>query len=175
MIEKIKIEERRKEFAEELHAVSVYRDIQAREKERKEFEKRWFWELLQNAKDSVPESENVNVKIEIKEKEIAFSHSGNPFELDEILSLIIQGSSKTDDDSKTGRFGTGFMTTYLLSKKVKITGKLTDDNGYFDFWLNRDAQDIKEFYKLQTTSNDDFIKSIQETSYTNNSEYKTKR
>jgi len=174
MIEKIKIEERRKEFAEELHAVSVYRDIQAREKERKEFEKRWFWELLQNAKDSVPESENVNVKIEIKEKEIAFSHSGNPFELDEILSLIIQGSSKTDDDSKTGRFGTGFMTTYLLSKKVKITGKLTDDNGYFDFWLNRDAQDIKEFYKLQTTSNDDFIKSIQETSYTNNSEYKTR-
>ena len=174
MIEKLKIEERRKEFAEELHAGSVYRDIQAREKERKEFEKRWFWELLQNAKDSVPESENVNVKIEIKEKEIAFSHSGNPFELDEILSLIIQGSSKTDDDSKTGRFGTGFMTTYLLSKKVKITGKLTNDNGYFNFWLNRDAQDIKEFYKLQSISNDDFIKSIQETSYINNSEYKTR-
>lgn len=174
MIEKFKIEERRKEFAEELHAGSVYRDIQAREKERKEFEKRWFWELLQNAKDSVLERENVNVKIEIKEKEIAFSHSGNPFELDEILSLIIQGSSKTDDDSKTGRFGTGFMTTYLLSKKVRITGKLTDDNGYFDFWLNRDAQDIKEFYNLQTTSNDDFIKSIQETSYTNNSEYNTR-
>ncbi len=174
MIEKAKIEERRKEFAEELHAGSVYRDIQAREKERPEFEKRWFWELLQNAKDSVGENEKVNVKIEIKEKEIAFSHSGNPFELDEILSLIIQGSSKTDDDNKTGRFGTGFMTTYLLSKKVKITGKLTNDDGYFDFWLNRDAQNIKEFYKLQTASNDDFIKSIQETSYTNNSEYKTR-
>ena len=122
MIEKIKIEERRKEFAEELHAGSVFRDIQAREKERKEFEKRWFWELLQNAKDSVLESEKVNIKIEIKEKEIAFSHTGNAFELDEILSLIIQGSSKTDDDNKTGRFGTGFMTTYLLSKKVRITG-----------------------------------------------------
>ena len=174
MIEKVKIEERRKEFAEELHAGSVYRDIQAREKERKEFEKRWFWELLQNAKDSVLESEKVNIKIEIKEKEIAFSHTGNPFELDEILSLIIQGSSKTDDDSKTGRFGTGFMTTYLLSKKVKITGKLTNDDGYFDFWLNREAQDIKEFYKLQTASNDDFINSIQETSYTNNSEYETR-
>jgi hypothetical protein len=174
MIEKNKIEERRKEFAEELHAGSVFRDIQAREKERKEFEKRWFWELLQNAKDSVPESEKVNIKIEIKEKEIAFSHSGNPFELDEILSLIIQGSSKTDDDSKTGRFGTGFMTTYLLSKKVKITGQLTNDNGYFDFWLNRDGQDVKDFYRLQTTSNDDFIKSIQENSYTNNSEFKTR-
>lgn len=176
MIEKNKIEERRKEFAEELHAGSVYRDIQAREKERKDFEKRWFWELLQNAKDSVSETETetVNVKIEIKEKEIAFSHSGNPFELDEILSLIIQGSSKTDDDSKTGRFGTGFMTTYLLSKKVKITGKLTDNNGYFNFWLNRDASDIKEFYKLQTTSNDDFINSIQNASYSKDDEYQTR-
>jgi hypothetical protein len=174
MIEKIKIEARRKEFAEELHAGSVFRDIQAREKERKEFEKRWFWELLQNAKDSVLESEKVNIKIEIKEKEIAFSHTGNAFELDEILSLIIQGSSKTDDDNKTGRFGTGFMTTYLLSKKVRITGKLTNGNGYFDFWLNRDAQNIKEFFKLQTTSNDDFIESIQETSYTDNSDYKTR-
>jgi len=174
MIEKNKIEERRKEFAEELHAGSVYRDIQAREKERKEFEKRWFWELLQNAKDSVNKSENVNIKIEIKEKEIAFSHTGNPFELDEILSLIIQGSSKTDDDSKTGRFGTGFMTTYLLSKKVKITGELTNDNGYFDFWLNRDAKNIKEFYALQTKSNDDFINSIRNTSYTNDNEYKTR-
>ena len=85
----------------------------------------------------------VNVKMDINKNEISFYHSGNPFELDEILSLIIQGSSKTDDDSKTGRFGTGFMTTYLLSKKVKITGKLTNDNGYFDFWLNRDASDIK--------------------------------
>lgn len=174
MIEKTKIEERRKEFAEELHAGSVYRDIQAREKERKEFEKRWFWELLQNAKDSTTIGGNVNIKLEIKENEISFSHSGSPFELDEILSLIIQGSSKTDDDSKTGRFGSGFMTTYLLSKKVKITGKLTDDNGYFDFWLNRDASNIKDFYKLQTTSNDNFINSIQETSYADDDEYQTK-
>lgn len=174
MIEKYKIEERRKEFAEELHAGSVYRDIQAREKERKEFEKRWFWELLQNAKDSTTIDGEVNVKIDINKNEISFSHSGNPFELDEILSLIIQGSSKTDDDSKTGRFGTGFMTTYLLSKKVKITGKLTNNNGYFDFWLNRDASDIKEFYKLQITSNDDFINSIKETSYTGDCEYQTR-
>ena len=28
---------------------------------------RWVWELLQNAKDSVLESEKVNIKIEIKE------------------------------------------------------------------------------------------------------------
>jgi len=174
MIERIKIEARRKEFAEELHAGSVFRDIQARVKEKKEYEKRWFWELLQNAKDSTISEGKVNVKIEIKENEISFAHSGNAFELDEILSLIIQGSSKIEDDSKTGRFGTGFMTTYLLSKKVNIIGKLTDDNGYFNFWLNRDAPDIKEFYKLQSKSNDDFIKSIQETSYLQDKDYQTK-
>ncbi len=49
-------------------------------------------------------------------------------------------------DCKTGRFGTGFMTTYPLYKKVRITGKLTNDNEHFDFWLNRYASDIKEFY-----------------------------
>ena len=82
MIEKIKIEERRKEFAEGLHAGSVYRDIQAREKERKEFEKRWFWELLQNAKDSVLESEKVNLGIvqnyfsKLKVAQIFLNHRG---------------------------------------------------------------------------------------------------
>jgi hypothetical protein len=174
MINKNTIEERRKEFAEELHAGSVFHDIQAREKERKEFEKRWFWELLQNAKDSIASDGKVNIRIVINEDEVSFSHSGEAFELDEILSLIIQGSSKIDDKDKTGRFGTGFMTTYLLSKKVEISGALSNQDGYFKFLLNRDTDDIKVFFQQQKQSNDEFISSIRNLSYIKDSEYQTK-
>ncbi len=180
MIDKDTLVKRRTEYAEELHAGSVYRDIQAREKERPIYEKRWFWELLQNAKDSVVVDERVNVKIQITDSKVSFSHTGNPFKVDEILSLIIQGSSKIEDDNKTGRFGTGFMTTYLLSKNVKITGQLENAGGFFEFDLNRDVDDskdvnaIKEFFRLQKKSNDEFISSIRETSYVGDDEFQTR-
>ena len=164
MIQKEQIQQRRQKIAEIRHADSVYRDIVAREDEREDFEKRWFWELLQNAKDSIEESEKIKVKIEISEDKISFSHSGNPFELDDILSLIIQGSSKNNKEGKTGRFGTGFMTTYLLSKQVEISGKLTQGQGCFSFLLNRDASNNEDFYKLQQESNEQFDNSIREES-----------
>ncbi|MEE6130425.1 hypothetical protein V2E39_23745 [Chryseobacterium arthrosphaerae] len=173
MIEKEFIQQRRKEIAEIRHADSVFRDIQAREEEREEYEKRWFWELLQNAKDSVEENQSIKVKIEITDNQISFLHSGNPFELDDILSLIIQGSSKANKEGKTGRFGTGFMTTYLLSKKVRIIGKLTKNQGSFDFLLNRDATDNEHFYKLQLESNKQFDDSIREESYLDDDEFQT--
>lgn len=173
MIEKEFVQQRRKEIAEIRHADSVYRDIQAREEEREEYEKRWFWELLQNAKDSIDENQNIKVKIEITDNHISFSHTGNPFELDDILSLIIQGSSKNNKEGKTGRFGTGFMTTYLLSKKVHITGQLTENQGCFSFLLNRDALDNDHFYTLQIESNRQFDDSIQEESYLNANEFQT--
>lgn len=174
MIQKEEIKQRRQEIAEIRHADSVYRDIVARENERDEYEKRWFWELLQNAKDSISGDECIKVKIEISENQISFLHTGAAFELDDILSLIIQGSSKNDKEGKTGRFGTGFMTTYLLSKEVNISGKLTNNEGCFSFLLNRNALDNKGFYKLQLESNEDFDNSIRETSYLENSEFQTK-
>lgn len=175
MISTKEIQDRRKEIAEIRHAESVFRDITARLNERENYEKRWFWELLQNAKDSTDENlKSVKVKIEISNDEVSFSHSGLPFELDDILSLIIQGSTKGDKPGKTGRFGTGFMTTYLLSRKVIISGKLTDGKGCFQFLLNRDAYSRDEFLKFQEESNSAFETSIQSDSYLGNSEYQTK-
>jgi hypothetical protein len=174
MIQKEQIQQRRQHIAEVRHADSVYRDIVARENEREDYEKRWFWELLQNAKDSVEDNQSIQVKIEISENEISFSHTGNPFELDDILSLIIQGSSKNNKEGKTGRFGTGFMTTYLLSKEVYITGKLNDNQGCFHFLLNRDATDNEHFFKLQQESNKEFDESIREESYLGVDKFQTK-
>ena len=174
MIQKEQIQQRRQEIAEIRHADSVYRDIIARENEREDYEKRWFWELLQNAKDSVEENQSIKVKIEISDSQISFSHTGNPFELDDILSLIIQGSSKNNKEGKTGRFGTGFMTTYLLSKEVYITGHLINNQGCFHFLLNRNARDNEHFFKLQQESNKQFDESIREISYLGDDEFQTK-
>jgi hypothetical protein len=168
------IQQRRQEIAELRHADSVYRDIVAKENEREKHEKRWFWELLQNAKDSVEESQKIKVKLEITDDQISFSHTGNPFELDDILSLIIQGSSKTGKEGKTGRFGTGFITTYLLSKEVYITGKLINNQGCFRFLLNRNAKDNDHFYTLQQESNKCFDESIRDNSYLGDGEFQTK-
>lgn len=174
MIQKSEIQERRKHIAEVRHAEGVYRDIQARENERADFEKRWFWELLQNAKDSIDAGDKVTVRLDIQEDEISFSHTGNPFELDDILSLIIQGSSKSKKEGKTGRFGTGFMTTYLLSKEVTITGELTDQRGYFSFLLDRNATDSDQFVDKQKLSNESFDNSVRTETYLNNTPFKTK-
>lgn len=173
MLEKNYIKERRNEIAGIRHADSVYRDIEARLKERHEYEERWFWELIQNAKDSVEENGSVQIRIDITENSLSFSHSGNPFELDDILSLIVQGSSKVDR-KKVGRFGTGFMTTYLLSREVEITGSLTNNGGFFSFKLNRNAIDNIEFYELQKHSNNEFDNSLRESSYLGTSPYQTR-
>ncbi|KQS46553.1 hypothetical protein ASG38_12220 [Flavobacterium sp. Leaf359] len=173
MIDKNTIKDRRNEIAVIRHADSVYRDIDARIKERSEYEQRWFWELLQNAKDSISENQTVQIKIDITDDSLSFSHSGNPFELDDILSLIVQGSSKVDK-KKVGRFGTGFMTTYLLSREVEITGSLTNNDGSFSFILNRNAIDNSEFYELQKIANESFDNSIREISYLGESPYQTR-
>lgn len=174
MIQKNEIVERRREIAELRHADSVFRDIQAREKEREDYDQRWFWELLQNAKDSVSQNDKVQVKVDVGDNLLSFSHTGHPFELDDILSLIIQGSSKANKEGKTGRFGTGFMTTYLLSKEVRISGTLINNKGCFSFLLNRSADTNDDFYRHQMESNDDFDNSIQETSYLGHDAFQTK-
>lgn len=170
------IDKRQSELAEIKHAESVYRDIVEREKERKDYEKRWFWELLQNAKDAVDINQKVKVKVDIRDNEISFSHNGNPFDLDDILTLILQGSTKISQDNKTGRFGTGFISTYLLSKEVEIAGQIIKDgkSGFFKFTLNRNASNPEEFYELQKRSSEEFKNSIVERSYLDDQAYQTK-
>lgn len=56
----------------------------------------------------------------------------------------------------TGRFGTDFLTTYLLSKNVEVKGvfhhidKLTQQTSFrkFSLSLRRDAQDLEHMTQL---------------------------
>ncbi|HAK80529.1 MAG TPA: hypothetical protein DCM71_27420 [Runella sp.] len=95
--------------------------------------KRWIWELLQNAKDSISNStERESVDIEVIEHDnyIIFKHNGEPFSPKTLNSLIWQKSGeKRGDSESTGRFGTGFLTTHTLSQNVFLESILIDTDG----------------------------------------------
>lgn len=94
--------------------------------------RRWIWELLQNAKDVAYPGEMIQAEVELTEtaecSTLTFKHNGKPFCVDDITFLIKQASSKerelprNDKTKPTGKFGTGFLTTHLLSEKVKVSG-----------------------------------------------------
>lgn len=51
--------------------------------------------MLQNAQDSVQGLDRgVNVEIEVDDNNFSFSHSGRPFNVDDLLHLIVQTSFK---------------------------------------------------------------------------------
>lgn len=96
--------------------------------------RRWIWELIQNAKDVSGNNGMVNIKIDSHEKDryLSFKHDGKCFTTENIVYLISQVSSKernqSPDNGITGRFGTGFLTTHLLSQKVIVDAFLQDEN-----------------------------------------------
>ena len=155
----------------ENNAQTIFDHLNELEKDSKTYSKRWFWELLQNAKDSVDSNSKVSVKVILYENSLSFLHTGDAFEESDILHLIFHGSSKKSLEGKTGRFGTGFMSTHLLSRKVNITGKLSD-NTYFKFDLNREANRILEQQENLESSYTRFCSSNTEKNYSD-SKYNT--
>lgn len=98
--------------------------------------KRWIWELMQNAKDLKNLFEKVSVEIELSENELVFRHNGNPFRMTNITGLIQQVSSKdssNSDEDVTGKFGTGFIATHLLSDIIKVDGIVYHKRKHRDF------------------------------------------
>ncbi len=100
---------------------------------------RWMWELLQNASDL---GDNIKARFEITSDRLIFSHNGKPFTLDEAYNLIMPDSTKDDEvthkKSVIGQFGTGFISTHILSKIVEIEGIIEDDEQYYSFKFNLD-------------------------------------
>lgn len=125
--------------------------------------KRPIWELMQNAKD-VAYKKSLKIEIEISKKSLIFKHSGKPFLLKHLVYLIQQTSSKDRQEkllnekgeidlkktklSTTGKYGTGFMTTHIYAKKIKLKGIFYNKNyntyQKFEFFLDRSADSIEE-------------------------------
>lgn len=74
---------------------------------------------------------------------------GLPFNYKNIAHLIYHGTTKYEPSSAgvepIGQYGTGFLTTHLISKTVSVRGTL-DDRKRFNFVLDRrgdNADDLK--------------------------------
>ena len=113
--------------------------------------KRWPFELLQNAYDPGPRlgKQDVEIVFSRDTHTLTFEHNGAPFTLQELAALLSGGSSKElDDKSTTGRFGTGFLVTHVLSPIIELTGVLDKGKGLerFKVVLDRsgDEQGITE-------------------------------
>ena len=111
---------------------------------------RWISELLQNTRDCSYKDQKVRILIELTENQLIYKHNSMPFRVKDILSLINQVTSKIEkdeNDETTGKFGTGFMTTMLLSDSVHIRSILKDENlpyKPFNIIIDRSPDDPKE-------------------------------
>ena len=50
--------------------------------------KRWIWELIQNAKDVSNKFNRVEIKIELNQNSVIFSHNGSHFTIKNILGIL---------------------------------------------------------------------------------------
>lgn len=135
----------------------------------KESSRRWIWELIQNAKDAANVEGNINIHIlyDKENKELCFRHNGALFTDKSILYLIEQVSSKeqgNSDDGATGKFGTGFLTTHLLSEKANVSGILKDDKDgvlkSFSVDLDRSGYTAREIIDANYLSNSQLKQSL---------------
>jgi hypothetical protein len=97
---------------------------------------RWPFELLQNALDAGPRKGAVSVAVRLRQEpsKVVFEHDGAPFSLSDLAALLSGGSNKEfESDVTTGRFGTGFLVTHVLSEKAMISGILEAAAAYERF------------------------------------------
>lgn len=113
---------------------------------------RWIWELIQNAKDCPNSSGKIDIEINFDSAKriVEFKHNGKLFTTKNIVYLIEQVSTKerTRNSESTGKFGTGFLTTNLLSPIVTISGLINDEDdtgiAQFKVTLDRSGNNIDE-------------------------------
>ena len=112
-----------------LSADKIIEKLDELREEGKKSKRRWIWELMQNAKDVPNKYGKVSIEITLSQNELIFAHNGNAFTIDNLTGLVQQVSSKhsTNQNKKiTGKFGTGFIATHLLSDIINIDGVLQE-------------------------------------------------
>jgi hypothetical protein len=128
---------------------------------------------LQNAKDSIAEDidRTVSIQIELDSDSVTFRHNGSHFTSQDVIGLIDQISSKEVEEGqetkKTGRFGTGFLTTHLLSRVIRIKGitGAADGSFYkFEFLLDRRGRTTAQLMPRIKKSWQEFDESIEKIS-----------
>lgn len=167
------IEDGRREAGQRSIADKIIKRLHDLEKTVENNQGRWAWELLQNAKDSIAEDDErtVSIQIELDKNSVTFRHNGTHFTSQDVIGLIDQISSKEVEEGqetkKTGRFGTGFLTTHLLSRVIKIKGIIGSADGSFhkfEFLLDRRGKTTAQLIPRITNSWNEFDESIEKIS-----------
>ena len=151
------INHRSDDYEEEIHKIINYnnykniadkiiRILKAIKNDQNISSRRWVWELMQNAADVKYENEKVSVKIILDKDKLVFMHNGKYFRLKDIFSLLQQVSSKDSYnlEGQTGKFGTGFIGTHLLSDIIEIEGIIRlKNNDFREFKVSLDRSEQK--------------------------------
>lgn len=141
-------------------AQGVYKHLRALEAARLRVLPRWIWELLQNARDVSAGSGSLEASVEVRADQLTFRHNGRGFQPDEITHLIYYGSTKYEDPDALGRFGSGFLTTHLLSLTIEVSGQLMDGQT-FAFELDRSGESVGDLLSNMDASFEAFKSSLE--------------
>lgn len=145
---------------------AVLKHLKGQESNRKSLLTRWIWELLQNARDTSTNADmNLVASVEYKRREgeehgkLIFQHNGTKFEEGDIAHLIYHGSTKAEDNETIGQYGSGFLTTHLLSPRIDIFGQLKDGE-YFQFCLKREIDSVEKLSNSMEQAENAFNESL---------------
>jgi hypothetical protein len=160
MTDRDELEGARLDVLTENTAQTVHKHLLKLFLEESRFRSRWIWELLQNARDAAPNG-GVRILLRRDSKSLVFSHDGLPFSHKSVAHLIYHGSTKRDPDGSDpiGQFGTGFLTTHLISKTVTVNG-IVEDGRCFHFLLDRRGDSPEQLAQAMDASWKAFIKSL---------------
>ena len=75
--------------------------------------------------------------------ELVFQHNGRDFRVEEVAHLIFHGTTKLEDKGALGQYGSGFLTTHMLSPEIDVWGRLEDGRS-FNFLLRREIGSARE-------------------------------
>jgi hypothetical protein len=137
-------------------AKRILEKIQGIPSDIEKLQRRWFWELLQNASDY---NDDVEVELELYPNKVIFKHNGKPFRPIDTENLIAPDSGKDDQETRKedtiGQFGTGFISTHILSSHITVNGVLKSEQREefykFQFTLDRSGFTDKEILKQAIT------------------------
>ncbi len=120
-------------------AQGILNHLRDLESNRARMQRRWIWELLQNARDASADGDTELIaSVDLRNGELLFRHNGHGFKLEEVAHLIYHGSTKLEDENTIGQYGSGFLTTHLLSPEIGVSGQLSDGRP-FSFNLRREV------------------------------------
>src|SRR6185437_2215283 len=81
----------------------------------------FVFELLQNAEDQ----EATHVRFRLEADRLVFTHNGNAFTRDDVVSITgIGNSDKPAQANKIGRFGIGFKSVFAVSNRPEVYTRL---------------------------------------------------